>query len=78
MFIIREQTEVLNIYSEAQIKEEQMNKLLNTETGKWEEVDEETFNSEMKKRLSEVEKNIETGNIIKFDSVEEGIAFLNE
>ena len=55
-----------------------MPKIFNLKTKKWEEVDEETFNAEMKKRVSEVEKNIETGNILKFNSTKEAIGYLNE
>ena len=54
-----------------------MNKLLNLETGEWEEVSKEIFDKRVDKAAKIARENIKTGNTTKFDSASEAIEYLN-
>ena len=54
-----------------------MNKLLNLETGEWEEVSKEIFDKRVDKAAKIARESIKTGNTTKFDSASEAIEYLN-
>ena len=54
-----------------------MSKLLNLETGEWEEVSKEIFDKRVDKAAKIARENIKTGSTTKFDSASEAIEYLN-